>query len=72
MDSAVVEESLRKCPHGACECMIYPEQKYCSIHCSAADHAKETEFHCGCGHYDCASKGASRGRKSPSMPLALP
>jgi hypothetical protein len=65
MDSTTAEESLRKCPHGPCECMIYPEQKYCSIHCSTAENADEIE--CDCGHLNCGLAGVSRGRKVPSV-----
>lgn len=63
MDSAMDEERLRKCPHGPCECTIGPEQRYCSIHFSAAENADEIE--CDCGHLTCALTGVSRGRKSP-------
>jgi hypothetical protein len=65
MDRTTVEESFRKCPYGPCECMIYPEQKYCSIHCSAADETDKIE--CDCGHLHCALTGASREPNSPSV-----
>ena len=65
MDGAMDEESPRKCPHGPCECMISPEQRYCSIHCSAAENADENE--CDCGHLNCALAGVSRGRKLHSV-----
>jgi hypothetical protein len=70
MNSAMVKEGLRKCPHGPCECMIYPEQRYCSIRCSAAEEADEIV--CDCGHLHCALTGVSRRRMPLSMPIAVP
>ena len=67
MNSTGDEESLRKCPHLPCQCMIYPEQEYCSNYCSTAGDAESTEIKCNCGQHDCALKGASRGRKAPSV-----
>jgi len=40
MNSAMVKEGLRKCPHEPCVCLIYPDQEYCSAHCSIAADAE--------------------------------
>jgi len=53
MDNTRDEERLCKCAHELCECMVQPEQEYCSTYCSTADDVEETEIQCDCGHDSC-------------------
>lgn len=52
------EESMRKCAHEPCQCLVPFTQEYCSINCSDADDVENTEFQCNCGHGKCAPKRA--------------
>jgi hypothetical protein len=51
-------ESLRKCAHEPCQCLVPPAQEYCSVYCSDADDVDNTELHCDCGHSECVPKRA--------------
>jgi hypothetical protein len=68
MNSAMVKEGLRKCPHESCACLIYREQEYCSAHCSIATHAEASEIECDCGHHNCALERARLRRQRASQP----
>ena len=46
-------ESLRKCAHLPCQCLIPSVHEYCSAYCSEADDVDNTELHCECGHREC-------------------
>lgn len=51
-------ESLRKCAHELCQCLVPPAQEYCSVYCSDADDVENTELQCDCGHGKCVFKRA--------------
>jgi hypothetical protein len=53
-------ESLRKCAHGPCQCLVPLTQEYCSTYCSDADDVDNTELHCDCGHGECVPKRTHR------------
>lgn len=51
-----------KCAHGACACLVFPSQSYCSDYCATASTGNTAanlpgERHpgeaCGCGHPEC-------------------
>jgi len=72
MSSTSSEDHLRKCAHGPCICMVYPEQEYCSRHCSRAANTEKTEEKCDCGHLNCAMKGTSQSKPQLSFPASRP
>jgi len=51
-------ESLYKCAHEPCQCLVRPAQEYCSAYCSDADDVENTELQCDCGHGKCVPKRA--------------
>ncbi len=53
-------ESMHKCAHVPCQCLVPPAQEYCSAYCSEADDVEYTEHHCDCYHGKCASQCAPK------------
>jgi len=53
MEKIKDEESMHKCVHLPCQCLIPSMQEYCSATCSDADDVEITEFQCDCGHNIC-------------------
>jgi len=43
--------TLVKCVHPACNCLVEPEQQFCSSFCASADDANTSP--CACGHPAC-------------------
>jgi len=52
-------ESLRKCAHEPCQCLVPVTQEYCSAYCSNADDVENADLRCDCGHLDCDQLAAS-------------
>ena len=50
-------ESLMKCGHGACRCLVETEDEFCSAACAQAK-ARGLET-CECGHSECATASES-------------
>jgi hypothetical protein len=48
-------ETLVKCAHPPCQCLVEEEQNYCSSACSKADGASRGP--CMCGHRGCHAGG---------------
>jgi hypothetical protein len=46
-------ETLRKCAHEPCECVVSSPEDYCCAYCSEADNVEETDVECHCGHDVC-------------------
>jgi hypothetical protein len=44
-------ETLIKCTHPPCQCLVEPEQRFCSVACSSADGSSRGP--CRCGHEGC-------------------
>ena len=53
MDNKWDKESLRKCSHKLCTCIVRENQEYCSPSCSAADDVEKNELQCASGHQLC-------------------
>jgi hypothetical protein len=51
-------ESLNKCAHELCQCLVPLAQEYCSAYCSDADDVENTDLQCDCGHGKCMPKRA--------------
>jgi len=51
-------ESLRKCAHEPCQCLVSFTQEYCCAYCSDADDVENTELQCDCNHGKCMPKRA--------------
>lgn len=47
-------ETLVKCLHPPCQCLVEAEQKFCSSACASAHGAGRGP--CMCGHADCAGE----------------
>jgi hypothetical protein len=45
-------ETLIKCMHPPCQCLVEPQQKFCSSACSSANGSLRGP--CTCGHEGCA------------------
>jgi hypothetical protein len=53
-------ETLRKCAHEPCRCLVPSTQEYCGAYCSRADDVENTELQCDCGHEMCTVERAHR------------
>jgi hypothetical protein len=51
----MVSETLVKCGHPPCQCLIEAEQKFCSAACSSARGTASVP--CSCGHPGCIEAG---------------
>lgn len=49
----MASETLVKCAHPQCQCLVAEEQKYCSSACSRPDGAMHAP--CACGHPGCTA-----------------
>jgi hypothetical protein len=47
----MTSETLVKCGHPPCQCLVEAEQKFCSAECASARGASRVP--CLCGHADC-------------------
>lgn len=50
----MASETLVKCAHPPCECLVEAEQQFCSASCSSARGASSGP--CTCGHPGCAGE----------------
>jgi len=51
----MASETLMKCAHPLCQCLVEEEQKYCSSACARLDGALRGP--CSCGHSGCIAAG---------------
>jgi hypothetical protein len=50
----MASETLMKCMHGPCQCLVEAEQKFCSTACSTARATHSVP--CPCGHPGCVAE----------------
>jgi metallothionein len=50
----MASETLMKCMHGPCQCLVEAEQKFCSAACSSA--RATGSLPCACGHPGCVGE----------------
>jgi len=53
MENITDVESMRKCAHEQCQCLVPLTEEYCSDYCSDADDVSEIVLQCACEHTPC-------------------
>ena len=53
-------ETLMRCAHPPCRCLVETEDEFCSAACRRAQHSPDGP--CRCGHPECMEKQKAAGR----------